>query len=282
MRTRTEIGVSIAAIFILIITQLAAQGVAGLLSLVNVPYGICNVVAGALYVGLAYFSLQMFLRKGMKLPGSDFGMPGFSIQGKWALTAIALPFAVKGAYLLLFSGSFVPSGMTGAQICSTLSAGIAFTGIGAGFVEEMVFRGVILNVMKKRWNPKAAVIVPSILFGAVHILGMDFSMGSCLLVLTAGTMVGIMFSLIAMESGSVWNSGIVHAVWNMVIIGGGLAVGDHADAYSVMTYVLDSRSFAVTGGEFGIESSVVSLAGYMIVSFIALFMIRAERRKQCQ
>ena len=89
----------------------------------------------------------------------------------------------------------------------------------------MVFRGVILNVLKKKWNIKAAVIVPSILFGFVHILGMNFSVGSCLLVILAGTMVGVMFSLIAIESGSVWNSGVVHAVWNIVIIGGGLAIG---------------------------------------------------------
>lgn len=32
---------------------------------------------------------------------------------------------------------------------------------------------------------------------------MDFSLGSCLLVILAGTMVGIMFSLIEIESGSV-------------------------------------------------------------------------------
>ena len=38
--------------------------------------------------------------------------------------------------------------------------GVAFTGIAAGFVEEMVFRGVILNALKKRWNIKVAVIVP--------------------------------------------------------------------------------------------------------------------------
>ena len=90
----------------------------------------------------------------------------------------------------------------------------------------MVFRGVILNVLKKKWNIQAAVIVPSILFGFVHILGMNFSVGSCLLVILAGTMVGVMFSLIAIESGSVWNSGVVHAVWNIVIIGGGLAIGE--------------------------------------------------------
>ncbi len=111
--------------------------------------------------------------------------------------------------------------MNGKQIFRTLSAGIMFTGIAAGFVEEMVFQGVILKSFKgKKWNRKVAVIVPSVLFGMVHILGMDFSIGSCLQVLVAGTMAGIMFSMIAIESGSVWNSGIVHAIWNIVMIGG--------------------------------------------------------------
>ena len=100
--------------------------------------------------------------------------------------------------------------MNANQIFKTLSAGIVFTGIAAGFVEEMVFRGMILNFFKNKWNTKVAVIVPSVLFGVVHILGMNFSIGSCLLVIIAGTMVGIMFSMIAIEGGSVWNSGLVH------------------------------------------------------------------------
>ena len=166
----------------------------------------------------------------------------------------------------------------GNEIFNTLSAGVAFTGIAAGFVEEMVFRGVILNALKKRWNMKVAVIVPSMLFGIVHVLGQDFSIGSCLLVIIAGTMVGVMFSMIAIESGSVWNSGIVHAIWNIVIIGGGLAIGEKMDPYSVMTYVLDSKVFAITGGEFGIESSVISLIGYIIVAGIAFIMIKSNRK----
>ena len=119
-----------------------------------------------------------------------------------------------------------------------------------------------------------AVIVPSVLFGMVHILGMDFSIGSCLQVLVAGTMAGIMFSMIAIESGSVWNSGIVHAIWNIVMIGGGLAIGQKADQFSVMTYVLDAKSFAVTGGEFGMEASVISLVGYIIVTGVAFSGIK--------
>ncbi len=43
--------------------------------------------------------------------------------------------------------------MNSNQIFSTLSAGIAFTGIAAGFVEEMVFRGVILNLLKENPRP---------------------------------------------------------------------------------------------------------------------------------
>lgn len=222
--------------------------------------------------------MKAFAGKIVKLPMADLGMPEFAVKKRWILTAVLLPSLVKGSYLLAFSGQYVSSNMSGTQIFNTLSAGIAFTGIAAGFVEEMVFRGVILNVLKKKWNIQAAVIVPSILFGFVHILGMNFSVGSCLLVILAGTMVGVMFSLIAIESGSVWNSGIIHAVWNIVIIGGGLAIGEKADAYSVMTYVLDSKLFAVTGGEFGVEASAISLVGYIIVAGMALAMIRSEKK----
>ena len=123
-----------------------------------------------------------------------------------------------------------------------------------------------------------AVIVPSVLFGLVHVIGMDFSLGSCLLVILAGTMVGIMFSLIEIESGSVWNNGLVHAIWNIVIIGGGLSIGEEADSYSVMSYVLDSKAFAITGGEFGIESSVIALIAYIVVAVFAFAMIMKKQK----
>lgn len=49
------------------------------------------------------------------------------------------------------------------------------------------------------------------------------------------------------------------------------------DKYSVMTYVLNSKDFAITGGEFGIQSSVISLFGYIIVAGIAFFMIKSRK-----
>ena len=107
---------------------------------------------------------------------------------------------------------------------------------------------------------------------------MDFSIISSLLVLIAGTMVGIMFSMVAIESGSVWNSGIVHSLWNILIIGGGLSISEKAVEYSVMTYVLDLKDFVFTGGEFGIESSIIALLGYVIVTLAAICMIKKKAK----
>ena len=93
-------------------------------------------------------------------------------------------------------------------------------------------------------------------------------------------MVGVMFSLIALEGRSVWNSAIVHGVWNMIIIGGGLTIGTEINEYSVCSYVLETRAFLLTGGEFGIESSVVAIIGYIAVSLAAAWMIRREQGKK--
>ena len=102
----------------------------------------------------------------------------------------------------------------------------------------------------------------------------NFSLLSCVQVMVAGTMVGVMFSLIALEGHSVWNSAIVHGIWNMIIIGGGPTIGTEVNEYSVSSYVLETRNFLLTGGEFGIESSVVAIIGYIVVSLAAAWMIR--------
>ena len=280
MSVRKVIGGSLGAIIILAASQIAAQAAAGLLVFLKVSEGICNILAGALYVGFAFLLLKLFVEKLLNQKIEELGMPKFSLKAKWIAAAILLPAVVKAIYLLLFPGEYVSSGWSGSRIFAALSAGIAFTGIAAGFVEEMVFRGVILHFIKARWNRRAAVLVPSVLFGFVHIIGMDFSVVSSLLVLAAGTMVGIMFSMITIESGSVWNSGIVHAVWNIVIIGGGLAINQSADEYAVMAYVLESKSFVFTGGEFGIEASLVSLVGYLAVTLAAVYMMRKKGKAE--
>lgn len=80
MSTKKAIGDSFAAVFILLISQLIAQGIATAFGLIKVPYGICNIIAGLLYVGLAYVFLKAFAAKIVKLPMADLGMPEFAVK----------------------------------------------------------------------------------------------------------------------------------------------------------------------------------------------------------
>ena len=274
MKTNKVIIGSVAAIFVLVFSQIGAQLVASVFHLTGISIGICNIIAGIIYILLSYFLINVLVSKFLK---TDIKILRISVKVKWMIAAVALPVIVKGIFLV-FPGEFVSSGMDKNQIFTTLSAGIVFTGIAAGLVEEMVFRGVIMSLIRERWNKEAAILVPSVLFASVHLIGMNFSALSCILGLVAGTMVGIMFSMIAMESDSVWNSGIVHSIWNIIIIGGGLGISEKANEYAVMTYVLDSKSFAITGGEFGIEASVIALIGYIVVTLIAYAMIKRRTK----
>lgn len=144
MSTKKAIGTSFVAIFILIITQVIAQVIVSAFVVIKIPYGICNIIAGVIYVGLTYLILKIFISKIIKFSVSDFGIPKFEIKVRWILTAILLPLIIKGSYLLIFNGEYISSNMNGNQIFNTLSAGVAFTGIAAGFVEEMVFRELYL------------------------------------------------------------------------------------------------------------------------------------------
>ncbi len=273
------IGGSVLSILALVVAQILAELLASAFLLVALPEAICNIIAGILYVVLAFFLLRLVLEKALKLSLKDLGITKPGIKPVWVATAFLLPAVVKLIYLLIFKGTYVSSDMDTSTMLVRLSAGIMFSGFGAGIVEEMVFRGVIFNLLKK-WNTKVAVILPSLLFGLVHIIGMDFSIGSCLLVIIAGTMVGVMFSVIAIESGSIWNGALVHTLWNIIIIGGGLAIGEAADEYSAMTYVLTSKLFAVTGGEFGIESSAIAVIGYTLVTCLAIALIKKKSLKK--
>ena len=69
-----------------------------------------------------------------------------------------------------------------------LTSGILFYGLAAGTVEEMVFRGLIMGILERRFGIKAAVIAPSVLFGALHIIGRDMDFVSTVQFLIAEQM----------------------------------------------------------------------------------------------
>ena len=85
-----------------------------------------------------------------------------------------------------------------------------------------------------------------------------------------------MFSLIGYQSGNFWNNVLVHAVWNMSTMGI-CHVGFTADKNSLFTLRITTKSAIISGGDFGVESSIISIAGYAVVIVIAWLLIRRSR-----
>ncbi|MBP5553965.1 MAG: CPBP family intramembrane metalloprotease [Lachnospiraceae bacterium] len=257
-----------------------------LASLILLPFGepegilagITYILWGIFYPGFSILFVWLFAKFICRKKMSEMLITKVRVKIKWVVAAFLLPLGVTFVYVIAVPGQLVKHTLDGVGIFNALALAIVFTGFAAGVVEEMVFRGLILDLLKERWNIAVAVIAPSVIFGFVHVLGMNFSIGSIILVTVAGTMVGIMFSLVALEGGSIWNSAVMHMVWNTIIIGGLFRVGINKDPADIYEYLLASDKFWITGGEFGIESALPSVVGYTIVAAIAFMMLRKKKK----
>lgn len=270
------------SIIILVIAQLIATGIGEVLTIVRLPEFVGGLIASVLYPILTYLGLKLIFKKIYKIQLSELGIKKFRIKPIWCITAVLLPLVVVLAFLFM-DGSwsvFNASDDVLADIMikiSVIVTGIGLYSIAGGIVEEMVFRGAIMGLIRKNHNLKSAVIIPSVLFGLIHIIGNDLNFTSILQLIVAGTAVGIMFSLIMYQSDNFWNNALVHALWNMSTVGL-LHIGTEPYDSAIYTYVLKSENTLITGGDFGVECSVISITGYILVSIIAFLIIKKGKK----
>ena len=147
------------------------------------------------------------------------------------------------------------------------------TGLKAGILEEMVFRGYVMKLLEKRWNSYIAILIPSFVFSLFHIPAIENkNMVSILLVVVSGTLVGTMFSLIAYESKSISNSILVHFLWNLIFITDILQISTPQQTYGhpIFSLSIPSEHIWITGGGFGIEASLIAVIGYAIVCLLVI------------
>ena len=84
---------------------------------------------------------------------------------------------------------------------------VAVIGLGAGFGEEVFFRGYLLTRLAERWRPWVAVLVTAALFGLAH---MDVLHSSFAL------LVGALLGWVSLRTGSIRTTIVAHAVNNGV------------------------------------------------------------------
>ncbi|MBD5146790.1 MAG: CPBP family intramembrane metalloprotease [Ruminococcus sp.] len=270
---------ALSAMAALVVTQTLAMLAGSGIIVLGLPKAAGNVVAAILYPLLALIVLKIICGKILGVTLSDCRITRYKIKPVWAVSAFIMP-AIVVAGLLITAGHWDNPEMDGPQIADSITTSVFIVGLAAGAVEEAVFRGVIMKALEMRWNKAVAVIVPSVMFGAVHLLNGGLSLVSFIQLLAAGSIVGILFSLVTYESGSIWSSAFMHAIWNMCMASGVLNIGTETSETCIFNYVLETKNALITGGEFGIEASVISIGAYLIFTVLAVILMKKKSERK--
>lgn len=189
--------------------------------------------------------------------------------------AVLLPMFVIAVYSF-FGKATITSDLGLGEIVDLILSSL-FYALKAGILEEILFRGFIMTMVEKRWNRYIAIVVPSLLFSLVHIPSMTyFSAAGCIFLIVSGTMVGIMFSLVAYKDGSIGGSILLHVLWNFVMATDITNIAyNEANVYSALfTISLPSDNVLLTGAGFGVEASIVAIIGYLFVCIWAMYKMK--------
>lgn len=224
---------------------------------------------------LFFIYTKIFLHQKISFFRIDFKIKSIDI-----LYAVLLPAFVILIYTAIGKFTFNDS------ISSGIKYGIIFDSLTralrAGILEEILFRGYIMKLLENKWNKYIAIIIPSFVFSLLHIPSMEnFNLAGVILLITSGTLVGIMFSLVTYKNDSIFGSTMIHILWNFFMATDILHIFFANDKLgsSIFSITLPSENVLLTGAGFGIEASLISIIGYLIVSMIAIYSMRIKRSR---
>lgn len=263
------IGISFVGILILLI----AQGTSSIFYSFDLK-GFQFLLQGISYVAITYFLLKLFVNKGLKKSLLEIRITKFKTKLSWISLSIILPVTVILLTILFVPGKFSDNTYSSGQTFRIIMHGLFSMGLSTGIVEEFIFRGLIMSIVSANYNKFVGILIPSILFGILHLLNGHLSITSFVMLLLGGSLVGILFSLLAYINQTVWTSIVTHSLWNFFIIGGLINFGFSIDSNSLTNYIFSKKNLFLTGGEFGIEVSIISITCYLIVILVLLY-------KQC-
>jgi membrane protease YdiL (CAAX protease family) len=158
---------------------------------------------------------------------------GVARFGGWQVWLIALGIIIY-TYLTTHYAFFDTVRPTFGLMRTSAAQGIFLRQLVVGFVEESVFRGVLLYVLIHVWGGSrggvyASAVVTALLFGSLHILQLlsGNAMPDTLLTMLLSTLSGIWLAGLVLRWGSIWPAALLHATGNMVVGIGALAFGNY-------------------------------------------------------
>ncbi|MFI8951470.1 lysostaphin resistance A-like protein [Streptomyces sp. NPDC053750] len=241
------------------LTGIVGVGLAS--SLVSVG-GVVAVMGAAVAVVIYWAVMRYVARRDMP----EIAKSGAVTQ---ALSGAVIGFVLISVSMLMLLTEFSFDERPGNGL--SIVASMAAIQVGAAVTEELLFRGLALQALEKLCGSWAALAITAALFGGLHAANPGATLwSSTAIAIEAGVLLGAAF----LWKRNIWFVVGLHFAWNTALGLIGIPVSGHASE-GLMTTTPTGPDL-VTGGEFGLEASIVPV---IVSLLIAIPMLIAAHRR---
>jgi len=217
-------------------------------ALLQGPYVIPFVILEVFFNVIAY---KLVIRRLGEWPRDDLRLAGAARDGAHGLAAGVLIFSLIVGVAAVLGVYHITGGGTWGSFLTILFA----MGIGPGFREELLFRGVLFRFGEELGGSWFALVFSSVLFGMAHMGNNGESwISTAFIAIEAGILLGATYML----TRNLWMCMALHAAWNVTQ---GFVWDVPVSGFPVKGLVTArlSGSPLLTGGPFGLEASIIAL-----------------------
>lgn len=201
-----------------------------------------SVVGFAVYIG--------FVRLTERRPVTELALPGMGrelgiglLVGAGLYTTCILVLMVLGIYKI-----------DGLNPVSYMLPAIAIP-LSSGIFEELLFRGVLFRIVEEWLGSWISLVVSSLVFGLVHLMNPAATlMGAIFISVEAGILLAAAYML----TRRLWMSMGFHVAWNYTQSGVFSGIVSGGDSQPGLIKPAIDGPTLLTGGTFGVESSVIA------------------------
>jgi uncharacterized protein len=254
-----------------IVNRIAFAGVAALLP--SVSDWLLDLLEGGVYLGGILALTWAFCRYLDRQPLVSLGMQ----RQDWLRNLVIGLGLGTGLMALLFlvmaAAGWLTAELAAPNALPLLAAALSWAAL--SFVEELTFRGYIMQGLAKAWAMPLAVVLSSLLFGIVHIIDPNVQVLAIVNICVAG----LFFALAYLVTRSLWLPAGIHIGWNLTEINVlGFPGSGHTEPSILHSTV--SGPDLMTGGVFGPEGGLLGLLAWLFGIVLLLGYWAAFRRKQ--
>lgn len=193
--------------------------------------------------------------------------------GYGILLGLILPGLVLGLLLSLGMAAVVatPARYGLVDLLSIILGTVGFTMVVA-LSEELVFRGMAVREWAVRMGWPLATIFGGLYFGLVHLIGVlpHITGLEAVWIIVSALIAGILFTAMYIRGKSLWLPIGFHFGWNLCLqLLFGTTVSGQEASFGLYRTELSGPEF-LTGGAFGVESSVITYVIYIVAAVLFL------------